>query len=247
MMFGRATRNAFRPDAMRDRGEFLDRLVTALSRPGVDGVLATADIAEDLLLLGALEGKVVITSLNRGGLAGAVFELDDRMTGYDVRGTLDAGFDGGKMLTRIDLTDPATASTLQSCAQAITDLNRARLLAVVEPFMSRRVDGKLSNDLSPEAVIKSVHIAQGLGAASAYTWLKLPVVAEMERVMAATTLPTVLLGGDTTGRHPEEVFAEWEKALSLPSVRGLMAGRALLYPPDGDVAGAIDTAVGLFR
>ncbi|MDP9796176.1 hypothetical protein J2S43_004688 [Catenuloplanes nepalensis] len=28
-------------------------------------------------------------------------------------------------------------------------------------------------------------------------------------------------------------------------VRGLMAGRALLYPPDGDVAAAVDTAVSL--
>ena len=59
-----------------------DRLVTALARPGVDGVLATPDILEDLLLLGALEDKVVIGSMNRGGLQGAVFELDDRFTAY---------------------------------------------------------------------------------------------------------------------------------------------------------------------
>ena len=55
----------------------------ALSRPGVDGVLGTADIIEDLLLLGALDDKVVIGSMNRGGLAGTVFEIDDRFTGYD--------------------------------------------------------------------------------------------------------------------------------------------------------------------
>ena len=55
---------------MADRAELLDRLSVALSRPGVDGVLGTADIIEDLLLLGALEGKVVIGSMNRGGLAG---------------------------------------------------------------------------------------------------------------------------------------------------------------------------------
>ena len=51
--------------------------------PGVDGVLGTADVLEDLLLLGALDGKVVIGSMNRGGLAGTVFEIDDRFTGYD--------------------------------------------------------------------------------------------------------------------------------------------------------------------
>jgi hypothetical protein len=57
--------------AMAGRGELLERLATALSRPGVDGVLGTPDILDDLLLMGALEGKVVIGSMNRGGLQGA--------------------------------------------------------------------------------------------------------------------------------------------------------------------------------
>ena len=235
-----------RSDAMASRPELLDRLVTALGRPGVDGVLATADILEDLLLLGALEGKVVVSSMNRGGLAGSVFEMDDRMTGYDVAGTAEAGFEAIKMLTRIDLDDPATVNTLETCAHVVTDANRAGIVAMVEPFLSRRVDGRVVNDLSTEAVVKSVHIAQGLGASSAYTWMKLPVVDGMERVMEATTLPTLLLGGDPTGA-PEETYASWKAALELPSVRGLIVGRALLYPADDDVATAVDTAVSLVR
>ncbi len=235
-----------RSDAMASRTELLDRLRAALARPGVDGLLATADIAEDLLLLGALEDKVVIASMNRGGLAGACFELDDRMTAYDVPGIVEAGFDGGKMLLRIALDDPGTAPTLETCAQAVTDLNRQRLVAMVEPFMSSRRDGRVVNDLAPEAVITSVHIAQGLGSSSAYTWMKLPVVAEMERVMEATTLPTLILGGDPV-RAPEETYASWRKALDLPAVRGLVVGRALLFPPDDDVAAAVDTAVSLVR
>ena len=59
--------------AMADRYELLERLVVALARPGVDGVLGTADILEDLLLLGALDDKVVVASMNGGGLAGASF------------------------------------------------------------------------------------------------------------------------------------------------------------------------------
>jgi hypothetical protein len=232
--------------AMGSRTELLGRLVTALSRPGVDGLLATADIAEDLLLLGALEDKIVFSSINRGGLAGSVFELDDRQTGYDVRGTVEAGFEGAKMLTRIDLDDPATVATLQACGQAVSELNRAGVIALVEPFLSRRTSGKVVNDLSADAVIRSVHIAQGLGASSAYTWLKLPVVAEMERVMDATTLPTLLLGGDPDG-SPDETYASWRSALALPSVRGLVVGRTLLYPADDDVAKAVDTAVSLVR
>jgi DhnA family fructose-bisphosphate aldolase class Ia len=235
-----------RPTAMNDRMDLLERLTTALSRPGVDGLLATADIAEDLLLLGALEDKLVFSSMNRGGLQGASFELDDRRTGYDVQGTIDARFDGAKMLARIDLDDPGTVATLEQCGQAVTELNRAQLIAMVEPFLSRRVDGKVVNDLTADAVIKSLHIAQGLGASSAYTWLKLPVVAEMERVMAATTLPTLLLGGDPDGA-PDDTYAAWQAALALPSVRGLVLGRTMLYPADDDVAKAVDTAVSLLR
>ncbi|EXG81771.1 Cgl0159 family (beta/alpha)8-fold protein [Cryptosporangium arvum] len=235
-----------RPDAMADRGDMLARVRTALRRPGVDGLLATADVLDDLLLLGALEDKVVIASMNRGGLLGSAFEADDRMTAYDVRTVVEAGFNGAKMLLRVDLDDPASVATLETCARAITELSRAGLLAMVEPFLSRRVDGKLVNDLSPDAVTRAVHIAQGLGASSAYTWMKLPVVPDMDRVMAATTLPTLLLGGDPTAR-PDETYAEWAKALALPSVRGLVVGRALLYPPDDDVVTAVDTAVSLVR
>jgi DhnA family fructose-bisphosphate aldolase class Ia len=233
-----------RPAAMNSRTDMLDRLRTALARPGVDGLLATADIAEDLLLLGALEDKVVVASMNRGGLAGSAFELDDRMTGYDVAGVVEARFDAAKMLNRIDLDDPGTVAMLESAGRAITGLARAGIVAMLEPFLSRRVDGRVVNDLSADAVIKSVHIAQGLGATSAFTWLKLPVVAEMERVMDATTLPTLLLGGDPAGR-PEETYASWARALSLSPVRGLVVGRTLLYPPDDDVATAVDTAVAL--
>jgi len=150
------------------------------------------------------------------------------------------------MLTRIDLADPGTVATLERQAQLISELNRAELIAMVEPFMSSRVNGKVVNDLSPDAVIKSIHIAQGMGASSAYTWMKLPVVHEMERVMDATTLPTLLLGGDPDGA-PDETYAAWAAALRLPSVRGLVVGRTMLYPADDDVANAVDTAVSLVR
>ncbi|BBG02657.1 MULTISPECIES: Cgl0159 family (beta/alpha)8-fold protein [Pseudonocardia] len=94
-----------RTDAMASRPDLLDRLTTALARPGVDGILGTADILEDLLLLGALEDKVVMSSMNRGGIQGATFELDDRQTGFDVQSTVESRFDGIKTLTRVDLDD----------------------------------------------------------------------------------------------------------------------------------------------
>ena len=232
-----------RPMAMAKRDELLERLCVALSRPGVDGVLATPDIIEDLLLLGALEDRAVIGSMNRAGISGSVFELDDRFTAYDVPTLVAMSFDGGKMLCRIAPDDPATASTLEACGQAVSELASNGLMAMVEPFWTTHLDGSpLKNDLSSEMVIRAIAIASALGATSAYTWLKLPVVPDMERVVAATTLPVLLLGGDpATGDG--DTLGSLEQALSLPGVRGLAAGRAILYPDDDDVAAAVDQMV----
>jgi DhnA family fructose-bisphosphate aldolase class Ia len=233
--------------AMANRFDLLERLTLALSRPGVDGVLATADILEDLLLLGALENKVVMGSMNRGGLAGASFELDDRFTGHRAEDIDRLGFDAGKLLLRIDYSDDGSLSTLFSTARAIDDMARRRLPIFVEPFLSRRVDGRVTNDLSPAAVATSIAIASGLGGTSAYTWLKVPVTDDpddMAQVMETSTLPAVLLGGDVGGDQAG-AYEKWRKALRLPTVKGLVVGRSLLYPADGDVATAVDTAVGL--
>jgi hypothetical protein len=110
--------------------------------------------------------------------------------------------------------------------------------------MSEWVDGSIKNNLSTDQVILSVAIAAGLGNSSAYSWLKLPVVPDMERVMASTTLPTLLLGGDP-GDNEDELIEQWANALALPGVRGLVVGRSLLYPGSGDVAKAVDTAAQL--
>lgn len=235
-----------RPLAMAHRGELLERLVVALERPGVDGVLGSPDVIDELLLAGALDGKVVIGSLNRGGLTGAAFEVDDRYTGYDAPSLRAAGFDGGKILLRIALEDPATAGALEAAASVVSNLATSELMAMIEPFMARWESGRLVHDLSPDAVIKSIGIASALGVTTHRSWLKLPVVEDMARVMESTTLPTLLLGGDPTGPR-DELYARWQHALALPGVRGLVVGRALLFPDDDDVVGAVDTAVGLVK
>ncbi|MEV4992711.1 deoxyribose-phosphate aldolase [Streptomyces niveus] len=233
--------------AMANRADLLERLCLALSRPGVDGVLATADILDDLLLLGALEDRVVVGSMNRGGLAGAAFELDDRFTGHRAEDVARLGFDAGKLLLRVDYEDPRSADTLLSAARAVDAMAQRRLPVFVEPFICHRRDGRLGTDLTAEAVTRSIAIASGLGGTSAYTWLKLPVTenpADMARVMETSTLPAVLLGGEI-GDDQEGTYEKWRAALRLPTVQGLVVGRSLLYPVDGDVAAAVDTAVGL--
>lgn len=237
----RAGENAL---AMGDRTELLSRMVRAIERPGVDGVLGTADILDDLLLLGALDGKVVIGSMNRGGLAGTTFEIDDRFTGYDAAAVAKQRLQGGKMLFRIEPQDAGTVATMQACAQAVAELAEAGVMAMVEPFISRRQDGRVVNDLSVEAVVRSATVAAGLAPTSAYTWLKLPVVENMDAVLASTTLPVLLLGGEVAADQDAQ-FALWSKALAHPSVRGMVVGRSLLYPNDGNVEAAVDATVAM--
>jgi len=233
-----------RADAMVDRGDVLDRICLALSRPGVTGVLGSPDIIEDLLLLGALDGKAVFGSMNRGGLQGAAWEIDDRFTAYDAPAIAAMGYEGGKMLVRIDPDDPATAATVEACARAVSELAERRLVAMVEPFMATRADGRVKSVLTTEAAVRASLIAAALGTTSAYTWLKVPVVEDMERVIGATTLPTVLLGGEVSDDQ-DATFASWERALRVPGAVGLVVGRSLLYPPNDDVGAAVDAAVAL--
>ncbi|MDT3397825.1 deoxyribose-phosphate aldolase [Streptomyces sp. B1866] len=236
--------------AMASRADLLERLCLALSRRGVDGVLGTADILEDLLLLGALDGKVAMGSMNRGGLAGAAFELDDRFTGHRPRDIARLRLDAGKLLLRVDYADAGSAATLLAAARTVDAMARLRLPVFVEPFLCRRTGGRVVNDLSAEAVTTAIAVASGLGGTSAYTWLKVPVTEnpdDMAAVMETSTLPAVLLGGDVSAAPgtQEAAYESWRKALRLPTVRGLVVGRSLLYPARGGVAEAVDTAVSL--
>jgi DhnA family fructose-bisphosphate aldolase class Ia len=230
--------------AMSDREDLLERLATALSVPGVDGVLATPDLIDDLALLGLLEDKILVGSMNRGGLRGATFEMDDRFGAYTMKAIAAAGLDFAKTLTRINLADAGTLETLTATASAIDDAVEARIPIMVEPFMSEWVSGVVHNVLTPDAVIQSISIVSGLGSSSSYTWLKIPYVSEMERVMKSTTLPTLILGGDRAG-DLGALYQEWAHAMTLPGVRGLVVGRSLLYPGDGSVRDAIERTVNI--
>ena len=104
----------------------------------------------------------------------------------------------------------------------------------------------IRNDLTTGAVVRWATVAAGLASTSAYTWLKLPVVERMDVVLAATTLPVVLLGGEVSVDQGAQ-FGAWSKALASPSVRGMVIGRSLLFPPDGNVESAVDATVEMMQ
>lgn len=233
------------PMAAADRHSLLDRIVTGLSDPRVDGVLGSADVLEELALLGALDGRLAIGTMNRGGIAGARWELDDRLTAYDAEHVVSLGLDGGKTLLRIEPTDPGVPRTLETVARLTTALADAGVMALVEPLPYRaRADGGVELDPSEDALVRMVAIASGLGSSSAHTWLKIPATADPARIAAATTCPILLLGGDAGPEH-ERVFDAWERALQVPNIRGLVPGRALLYPEVLSVREAVDRAASL--
>lgn len=236
------------PFAMADRRRTLDALMVALASDGVDGVLASADIMEELALLGALDGKLAFGTMNRGGLAGAHWELDDRMTAYSAATLAANGLDGGKVLLRLADDDAGTASTLEACARAVDECAALGLPIMVEPLPYHHdpttAAAKLLDD--EDALLRAVAVGSGLGGTTTSTWLKVPASRNPARMLATTTLPALILGG-TPGPDPEATYASWARAMEVPNVRGLVVGRSLLYPPDGDVAGAIERAAAIVR
>jgi hypothetical protein len=232
------------PLAMADRRDYLARILRVLSSPLVDGVMATMDILEDLLAIdgflrqaGAgplLDHKLLIASLNRGGLAGSAWELDDPITGANPACCESWGLDGAKFLLRVDLTEPASLKTLTAAAAAINECDSLQLSLFLEPLPVTRSGATYSVVKTAEAVARLAGVASALGASSRFVWLKLPYVENYERVARSTTLPILLLGGESAG-DPAPFLRQLDTALRAgPNVRGALVGRNVLYPGDED-------------
>ena len=102
--------------------EFFGSLAQAL--PSCDGILATAQPLAGLAAAGHLTAlHRTYLSINRTGLAGSVFELDDRLVASVPRAAAD-GWSGVKHMTRIDMDDPITASALELLGQVLEQSKR---------------------------------------------------------------------------------------------------------------------------
>lgn len=206
-----------------DRADLLRRIAITLDHPGVDGIIAPADIVDDLLMLEALEDRVVVGSMSAVGGSGGPSGRPS-IGGYDAPTIAAMHLEGGSMRC---VVDPPEAATVDGCARAITDLAANSLLALLWPSSA-------SHGTAWAAVV-----ASSLGARSAFTWLVVPIGEAVEAVVAATMLPVLVAG------EAEVDAAAVEAALVRPGVRGLVVGRSVLYPEDGDVARATDTAARL--
>lgn len=232
------------PLAMGDRWAYLERIVRVIIRPEIDGVMATPDIIDDLLLINYLvkeaggvsfmDEKVLIGCINRGGLAGAAWELDDFLTGYSPDRLAAMGLDGAKMMFRLNLQERDSAKALEYCAKWITELNRFSIPTFLEPLPVQRVGNTWRMVATAEDLIPIVGVASALGDTSANLWLKLPYAPNFERVARATTLPILLLGGDSHG-DPSLAISQVAAAMGAGrNVRGALIGRNVIWPGQAD-------------
>jgi hypothetical protein len=239
--------------AMTDRRDYLARTLRVLMSDKVDGLMATMDILEDLLAIDGLvreaggapvlDRKLLIASLNRGGLAGASWELDDPITGPSPATCEAWRLDGVKILLRIADDEPSSLKTMLASAQAITECNALRLPVFLEPLPVIKTDKGYAVAKTREALARIAGVASALGDSSRYLWLKLPYCDGYETVARATTLPILLLGGESAG-SPAPFLAQLASALAAGSnVRGALVGRNILYPGDEDPL-AVASAVG---
>jgi len=244
------------PLGMADRHAYLARILRVLSCPGIDGVMGTPDLIEDLFIVtrlikerggaGLLDDRLLVGCMNRGGLKGTAFEMEDSFTAFTTERMQALRMDGAKFMFRLDRADPASGRTLLACAEAVSLCVRSDLAAFLEPLPVRRVRGSYVVQRTIEALAGMLSVASAMGSSSLNTWLEIPSCPAMEQVARATTLPILILGGEVTG-DPLPVLRDLETAVQAgPNVRGALIGRNVLFPGGDDpraMASAVATIV----
>lgn len=205
--------------------DYLGALRAAL--PAADGILASAQPLGDLAASGAIRaGQRTYLSINRTGLAGSAFELDDRLVATVGRAA-ESGWSGVKLMTRLDLTDPATAAALELLGQVLEAAERSGLEALVEPLVWR--DGAVARDV--DSVVYAAVVAHDLGA----PLLKVPVpdaapgparVDAVARVVGSVGVPVLFLGGPHRQGGRQAVLDEAGDAMAGGGA-GLAIGRTV--------------------
>ena len=191
--------------AMSNRHELLGRILRVLVSPEIDGLLATPDIIEDLLIVdallvrkgapGLLDRKVLAGTLNPGGLGGSSWELNSPVTSYTPRHIIDMRLDGAKMLLRSHLDHAEMLPTLVATAEAVNVLTAAGLPTFIEPIPYIERNGVFKVDKRAEALAPLMCVCSALSGSSRRSWLKVPYCEDFDVVAGASSLPILMLGG----------------------------------------------------
>jgi DhnA family fructose-bisphosphate aldolase class Ia len=224
---------------VEDYATYTGALARAL--PYCDGILATAQPLADLRRTDAVgAGQRTYLSINRTGLAGSVFELDDRLVASVDRAAAE-GLSGVKHMVRIALDDPATSPALELLGQVLEAAAAAGLEALVEPLVWRA--GAMARDA--DSVVLAAVIAHDMGA----PLLKVPVplaagraerVDAVGRVVGSVGVPVLFLGGPRGAAGGDEALLEEAADAMAGGAAGLAIGRTVYQHPDpGAMAAAL--------
>jgi len=216
---------------------YLEALTAALAP--CDGILASTQPLRDLAASGAIEPRHrTYLSLNRTGLAGSAFELDDRSVASVERAATE-GWTGVKHMTRIDLTDPVTAGALELLGKVLEEACAAGLEVLVEALSWRA--GKVARDT--DSIVFAAVVAHDLGAPV----LKVPVpdvepgharVDAVARIVSSVGVPVLFLGGPRrvhdapNGHDPRDDALDEIRDAMAGGASGLAVGRVVFEDPD---------------
>ena len=210
--------------------DYLAALTAAL--PFCDGILASAQPLEDLAESGAVtSAHRTYLSINRTGLAGSAFELDDRLVASVARAAKDC-WTGIKHMTRIDLSDPATAPALELLGQVLELARDAGLEALIESVPWK--DGRMNHDVN--AIVHAAVVAHDIGAPI----LKVPMpnaapgqerVEAVARVVESVGVPVLFLGGPRVEGSRQAALDEVRDATAGGGA-GMALGRVIFQDPD---------------
>jgi DhnA family fructose-bisphosphate aldolase class Ia len=225
-----------------DWDQFFGALAQAL--PACDGILATAQPLVGLAAAGHLwPSHRTYLSVNRTGLAGSVFELDDRLVASVGRAASD-GWTGVKHMTRIDMADPITAAALELLGQVLEQAAEFGLEALVEPLVWS--GGRVARDT--DSIVLAAVVAHDMGAPV----IKVPVPAvepgaerrqAVARIVASVSVPVLFLGGPTTTAGRDRVLSEVRDVMDGGGA-GMAMGRTIYQDPDpAEIAGLVRALV----
>jgi sugar phosphate isomerase/epimerase/DhnA family fructose-bisphosphate aldolase class Ia len=238
------------PVAMGSRLDYLGRIMRVLTLSDVDGLMATSDVIEDVVLAdyllqqvggkSVLDDRLLVASMNRTGLAGAEYEMLDKMSSYrSARRIVEMNLDGAKLLLRLpapDKYDRYALQTMDWCAEAMEQCNDEKIPIFLEPLPVEKTETGYVVIKDPDRMIRVMGVAQALSHTTTRTWLKIPYTPEFDRVAKAASLPILLLGGEATGR-PWVTVEEFVRGMGAgENVRGALVGRNVLFPGDEDPA-----------
>lgn len=232
------------PFKMVNRLQYLGRVLRVIAASEFDGVMGPTDVIEDLFIVNYLvrqgggpsflDDKVILGCMNRGGLAGCVFEMDDRMTSFTAESIARLGLDGAKIMFRLEPDNPDSLATIDYCVKAVSDMNAYGLPTFIEPLPQKKDGGKYKTLKEANELARIAGVASALGDSSVNIWLKLPYAANYEIVADSTTCPILMLGGEALG-EPTPVLREFAEGMKAgANVRGALVGRNMLFPGDDD-------------